>query len=67
MRGEDSERHALSIPCHAERPLPNARRQNQQAHPRATRTPGSMGTTARKRRLSAEAANLRKLLSKSES
>ena len=27
MRGEDSERHALSIPCHAERPLPNARRQ----------------------------------------
>src|SRR6516164_9197846 len=64
MWGKDSDGHALQIACDVERSLSNAWWQinrrtqgcmvaNQQAHPRATRTPGSMGTTALKRRLSA--------------
>ena len=65
---------ALSIPCHAERPLPNARRQinrRTQGQQNAWKH-GYYGATAKAERallknLLTEAASLRKLLSKSES
>ena len=74
MRGEDSERYSLPIACDAERSLSNARGKSTGA-PKGNKNAwkhGYYGATAKAERallknLLTEAANLRKLFSKSES